>query len=91
MPPIKFWGLSTCIHCKKAKEFLDERDVNYDLTYVDRLSGDERQQCIDEIKKHNKALSFPTIVFDDGETVVVGFNSEELESALENCGYTPEK
>lgn len=77
---IKFWGLSTCIHCKKAKQFLDDCGVAYDLTYVDKLEGDERKQTIEEIKKHNSALSFPTILV--GDTVVVGFNEADLKAAL---------
>ncbi|EPR44795.1 glutaredoxin [Desulfovibrio sp. X2] len=77
---IKFWGLSTCIHCEKAKRFLDDHGYAYDLTYVDRLTGDERTQTIAEIKKHNASLSFPTILV--GDKVVVGFNESELKTVL---------
>ncbi len=77
---IKFWGLSTCIHCKKAKQYLDDCGVSYDLTYVDKLEGDARRQAVDEIRKHNAALSFPTILI--GDTVVVGYNEEDLKKAL---------
>lgn len=77
---IKFWGLTTCIHCKKAKQFLDDCGVSYDLTYVDKLEGEERKQTIEEVKKHNSALSFPTILV--GDTVVVGFNEADLKAAL---------
>lgn len=79
-PAIKFWGLTTCIHCKKAKQYLDDCGLSYDLTYVDKLEGDERKKAVDEIKKHNASLSFPTILV--GETVVVGFNEADLKKAL---------
>lgn len=77
---IKFWGLSTCIHCKKAKQYLDDLGLAYELTYVDKLEGDERKQTVDEIKKLNASLSFPTILI--GETVVVGFNEADMKKAL---------
>lgn len=77
---IKVYALSTCIHCKKAKEFLDECNLEYDTTYVDRLTGDERNEVVSTIKKVNPSLSFPTIVI--GERVVVGFNKDDLKEAL---------
>lgn len=78
---IKVYALSTCIHCKKAKEFLDANNIEYDCTYVDRLTGDERTETVNMIKKLNPSLSFPTIVI--GERVVVGFNEDDLKEALD--------
>ena len=78
---IVVYALSTCIHCKKAKEFLDSNNVTYDCTYVDRLSGDERTDTVSTIKKINPSLSFPTIVI--GERVVVGFDESDLKEALD--------
>lgn len=81
MPDITFYGLTTCIHCKKAKEYLDEKNADYELVYVDKLEGDERQKCISEVKKHNPSLSFPTILVNG--RVIVGFKKSDLEEALE--------
>lgn len=78
--PIRVFALSTCIHCKKAKEFLDKCGVNYEPTHVDQLTGQERSDAIDEVKKINPAQSFPTIII--GDTVIVGFRQEEIEKAL---------
>lgn len=74
------YALSTCVHCKKAKEYLEEKGVNYDVCYVDRLAGKEREDAISAVKKHNPALSFPTIVI--GDDVIVGFNENAINSAL---------
>ncbi|MDD2219047.1 MAG: glutaredoxin domain-containing protein, partial [Desulfoplanes sp.] len=38
---VKLYALSTCIHCKNTKEFLDESNAEYDCCYVDKLEGDE--------------------------------------------------
>lgn len=78
---IKVFALSTCIHCKHCKEYLEEQGLEYDCVYVDRLSGEERNETIAFIKKVNPALSFPTVVVDE-DKVVVGFDREELDKAL---------
>lgn len=80
---VTVYALSTCIHCRKTKEFLDECGVEYDCIHVDKLEGDERKDTIAAIKEHNPAVSFPTVVFDKGECVVVGFKKDELKKAME--------
>jgi glutaredoxin len=79
-PSVKVFALSTCIHCKQAKQFLDEKKVVYECVHVDLLTGDDRKQVIEEVKKVNPSLSFPTIVI--GDTVIVGFRKDEITSAL---------
>lgn len=81
MPPVvKVYALSTCIHCKKAKEYLDQCGVKYECVHVDQLTGDERKMTVEEVKKFNPSVSFPTIVI-NGEAVV-GFNQEKIDEAL---------
>jgi glutaredoxin-like protein NrdH len=79
---VKVYALSTCIHCKHCKEYLDEKGQAYDCVYVDKLTGDERRGTIEEIKKVNPGLSFPTVIVDD--TAVVGFDKDALEKALKD-------
>ena len=81
---IKVYALSTCVHCKHAKEFLEEKHIPYDCVHVDFLSGEERAKIMDIVRKLNPALSFPTIVI--GDKVIVGFRRDELLTMLENCG-----
>ncbi|WP_027185774.1 glutaredoxin family protein [Desulfovibrio inopinatus] len=78
---VKVYALSTCIHCKNAKSFLDEKKVDYDCVFVDTLKGDDRKSVIEEIKKVNPALSFPTMII--GGTVVIGFNKDDMLKALD--------
>jgi glutaredoxin len=77
---VKVFALSTCVHCKKAKEYLDQCGVKYNCVFVDQLTGDERKQTIDEVRKHNPSVSFPTLLIDGN--VVVGFNQEKIDEAL---------
>jgi glutaredoxin-like protein NrdH len=78
---IFLYALSTCVHCKNTKKFLEEENINYDFVDVDKLSGDEREKTIEEVKKFNPRCSFPTLVIDN-EKVIVGLNKEEI---LEAC------
>ena len=72
------YGLSTCIHCKHAREFLDQHKEMYKFIYVDLLEGEERNEALNKMRQYNPQLSFPTIIIDDGERVIVGFQREEL-------------
>jgi glutaredoxin len=47
---------------------------------VDLLSGAERERIMEEVRKLNPNCTFPTICV--GDTVIVGFNEEELRKAL---------
>ncbi|WP_449242811.1 glutaredoxin family protein [Desulfovibrio sp.] len=77
---IRLYALSTCIHCKNTKSYLDECGDAYECVFVDKLEGEERKRIIDEVKKLNPAVSFPTMVI-DGE-VIVGFNKDRINKAL---------
>ncbi len=77
---IKLYALSTCIHCKNTKKFLDECNADYDFCYVDKLEGEERAKVIEEIKKLNPSLSFPTLCI--GDKVIVGYKKDEIKEAL---------
>jgi len=78
--PVKIYTLSTCGHCKSAKNFLADHGIAYTCTDVDLLSGDERKETIEDVKKYNPACSFPTILI--GKKVIVGFNESAIREAL---------
>ena len=77
---IKLYALTTCIHCKDTKEFLDKCGVDYDCVNVDKLEGDERRQMIEEIKKANPGCAFPMLMI--GSKVIIGFKRDEIKEAL---------
>ena len=79
---VLLYALTTCIHCKKTKQYLEENDVDFNCVFVDKLSGDERKDMIKSIKEHNPKVSFPTLVIDQGETVIVGFHKKDIAEAL---------
>jgi glutaredoxin len=77
---VKLFALSTCSHCKNTKKLLDDNGVAYDKVDVDLTQGEERQQLVDEVRKYNPALSFPTLII--GEKVIVGYRENEIKEIL---------
>ena len=78
---IVFYGLSTCIWCKRTRQFLESLGVQFDYVYVDLLQGQERQDAMAVVRRWNAAQSFPTVVI-DGAQAVVGFRGEEIQKLL---------
>ncbi len=78
---VKFYGLSTCVWCKKTRRYLEEAGVEFEFTYLDLLQGDERAEALGVVKQWNPAGTFPTTVI-DGETCVTGFQPDELRELL---------
>ena len=77
---IRLFALSTCIWCKKTKEFLSSMGVAFDFIYVDLLKGEQRSEAIAEVKKYNSSMSFPTLII--GEKCIVGLKEKEIKEAL---------
>jgi glutaredoxin-like protein NrdH len=78
---VRFFALSTCGWCKKTKRFLDAHNVNYEIDYVDLLSGAEKARIMAEMERWNPRRTFPTVVIDNRE-VVVGFQEDRLREVL---------
>ncbi len=79
---VEFFGLTTCVWCKKTRAWLDENNIEYDCVYVDELSGDEREAAKERVLKFADKLAFPIVIIDDGASVIRGFNLENLQEAL---------
>jgi glutaredoxin len=78
--PVKIYTLSTCSHCRAAKKFLNDLNVEYEFTDVDLLHGEERKTMIEEVRQYNPRCSFPTMLI--GDRVIVGFRDSEIKEAL---------
>ena len=78
---IVLYALSTCPWCKKAKKLLDDLGVEYDYADVDLLTGGDRDEAINVIKKWNPRSSFPTLIINDS-LCIVGFEEDKIRKAL---------
>lgn len=79
-PKVLAYTLSTCGHCRRAKELLRSLGVAFDYVDVDLTSGKEREAVMAEVMRLNPGCSFPTIVV--GRTVIVGNDEERIRRAL---------
>ncbi len=75
------YALSTCAWCKKTKQFLKDRDVEYEYVDVDLLSKEDLEKVKAEIASRGAQLLFPLIVIDD-KVVITGFREDQITGAL---------
>ena len=75
------YGLSTCVWCKKMRQFLESEGVVFTVVYVDKLEGAERDAALRELRRWNPASSFPTLVI-DGIRSVNGYKPDEAKEVL---------
>lgn len=78
------FALSTCIHCRHCKEYLDEKGIVYEVTHVDKLNGDEQVEIMDRVREYNPACSFPTVIINNGEKVLIGFSKKRFDEEFGN-------
>lgn len=78
---VVLYALSTCSWCRKTRTLLEELNVGYDYVYVDLLEGDERNKIVEQVKKWNAQLSFPTLVINDDKTII-GFDEDGIREVL---------
>jgi glutaredoxin len=78
---VMLYALSTCGWCRKTRRLLDELGVAYDYVYVDLLTGKEREDAINTVRKWNPAGSFPTLVLKDS-LCIVGFDEKSIRREL---------
>lgn len=74
------YALSTCSHCRKAKNYLKDNNIEFDYVDVDLTEGEERASVIDDVKKYNPRCTFPTIII--GDVTIVGFHENDIKKAL---------
>jgi glutaredoxin len=74
------YTLSTCSHCRRTKEFFSSQGIEFEATDVDLLTGDERRAIIEEVRKLNSRVSYPTILI--GDKLIIGFQEREIREAL---------
>jgi len=78
---IMLYALSTCVWCNKTKKLLDTLGFEYRYLWVDKLSGRNEDEVMDEVRKFNPECTFPTLVV-DGQKCIVGFREPEIRKAL---------
>ncbi|MDA3899804.1 MAG: glutaredoxin family protein [Spirochaetes bacterium] len=80
---VHLFGLSTCIWCRKTKEYLDEKGVEYHYVFVDLLDEEDKANARKCIEKWNADVSYPTIVVNE-KKIIVGFDEEEIDKEIDS-------
>ncbi len=78
---VLFYALSTCIWCRRTRQFLESNNVAFDIVYVDLLQGTEREAAVEQVRRWNPSVSFPTLVIDN-QRCIIGYRPEEIQEAL---------
>jgi len=82
---VVLYTLSYCEPCKDTMEFLEENDIDFDYTEVDKASPKEREGAItvfeDDLSGNGRRIAFPIIVIDD-DIVITGFDETKLRKTL---------
>jgi glutaredoxin len=77
---ILIYTLSTCMHCRQVKKFLDKNEIEYQNIEIDRFKGEERAALIKKIKEINPKCSVPILIIED--KVVIGHDEDKIKEAL---------
>ncbi|MBF0606914.1 MAG: glutaredoxin family protein [Candidatus Magnetobacterium sp. LHC-1] len=78
MRNIVLFALSTCPACKKTRDLLDTNKIEYVLVELDLVDLDSRDKLLGEVRRFNPRETFPTLVINKGEKVIVGYDESEL-------------
>ncbi|MBY9020614.1 MAG: glutaredoxin family protein [Candidatus Lokiarchaeota archaeon] len=83
---VAVFALSTCMWCKKAKNFLNERGIKYRYIYVDQIDPSEKSKVLTYLRENYKPerISYPFVVCDD--EFVVGYNPGKYEELINQGG-----
>jgi len=69
---IKVYGATWCPDCRRAKQFFDEHNVQYE--WIDITDNEEAIATVEELNEGNRSI--PTILFPDGGILVEPSNAE---------------
>jgi glutaredoxin-like protein NrdH len=77
---VRLYTLSTCVWCKRTKEFLSENEVEYEYIDVDLCTAEEGEEIQRNILSLGGRLTFPAIVIDG--KLINGFHEDKIKEAL---------
>ena len=72
--------LSTCLQCKALMELLNHYQIDFDLTHVDLLPKDEREELFKKMAPYNEKKAFPVIFI--GDKAIIGFQKQLIMEEL---------
>jgi glutaredoxin len=80
MAEILMYGLTTCPHCKRTKEFLEKAGANFEVIWLDKLEGDMKRKVMREVHEISGSYSVPLVV--RGDKWVLGYDEAKLKEIV---------
>jgi len=77
---VLMYALSTCVWCKRTKQFLKDNDIDHEYVDVDLESGEERDKIERELASR-ECYVYPALLI-DGRRLIKGFNLDEIKEVL---------
>ena len=75
------YALTTCLHCKNTKKFLEENHYDVTVIHLDDYCDAQRAELMEKVRKYNPRGTFPVDLMPNGK-VIVGFRKTLLEEAM---------
>lgn len=78
---VLMYAISTCIWCKRAKNFLKNHNIEYSYVDVDLCNIEDREKIKKDILIRGGRLVYPTIIIDN-EILINRFQTNKLKEVL---------
>ena len=75
------YALTTCLHCKNTKKFLEENNYEVTVIHLDDYCDSDRSNLMEKVRKYNPRGTFPVVLMPNGK-VIVGFRKLLLQEAM---------
>lgn len=74
--------LSTCMWCKKCKQYLNDKSITYRYVDLDKIDSSEKSKVLTYLRENFKPdrISYPFVVCDD--KFIVGYNPIKYEKLI---------
>lgn len=69
---------------QKSKETPQRIDVEFKYVDIDTLEKDKTKKVREKLKDYNPNISTPTMIIDEGEEVIIGFQKDKIKEVLED-------
>ncbi|HOW89814.1 MAG TPA: glutaredoxin family protein [Elusimicrobiales bacterium] len=80
MKKVKMYTLSTCLWCKRTKQFFQDRNIPFEAVEYDKADEAEQERIMSEMRSKGCGGSFPFVCI--GSDAVQGYDPDEFERLL---------
>ena len=78
---IQIFTLSTCMWCKKCKQYLRDKDVQYKYIDVDRIQPSQKARIMEFLREnYQERISYPFLICDG--KAVVGYDPNKYDNMI---------